>query len=219
VPATNTPLPTPTKTVRPTDTPEPTATPDVAATQQYEEFSTLLQSYEELGYVNTTDGDTFEIDPFREEWAQIGWYRWWSFDEDISDFVFNARFSWSTASPTPDESGCGFVFGIQENGDHYSVFLDKSRILFLMKRGSYNYLVGKTRGPGRTDFGNPAEADFVLAVKGQSAYVSVDGEVTEYTLSMDQTSAGDYGLTLLSGTNSDYGTRCEMTDMMMWTAK
>ena len=170
-------------------------------------------------YVSTTEGDIYSIDPFKEEWAQIGWYQWWPFNDNISDFVFKAHFNWSTASDTPDESGCGFVFGIQENGDHYSVFLDKSRILFMMKRGTYAYMVGKTRGPGRTNFGNPAEADFVLSVKGQSAFVSVDGEVTEYTLSADQTSAGDYGLTLLSGTNSGYGTRCEMNDILMWTAK
>ena len=213
------PVSTPTNTSRPTWTPKPTATPNVAATQQYDEFSTLLKTYEENGYVSTTEGDIYSIDPFKEEWAQIGWYQWWPFNDNISDFVFKAHFNWSTASDTPDESGCGFVFGIQENGDHYSVFLDKSRILFMMKRGTYAYMVGKTRGPGRTNFGNPAEADFVLSVKGQSAFVSVDGEVTEYTLSADQTSAGDYGLTLLSGTNSGYGTRCEMNDILMWTAK
>jgi hypothetical protein len=85
-----------------------------------------------------------------------------------------------------------------------------------MKRGSGVYQVGKTRGSGRVDFGNPAEADFAVAVKDQSAYVSVNGEVTEYTLSVDQTTRGTFGVTLLSGTNSDYGTRCEMTDVMLW---
>jgi hypothetical protein len=216
-PATDTPLPTPTKTPRPTETPIPTATPDIAATQKVDDFYTVLQAFEEKGYLESTDGDIFELDSFKQEWAQIGWYRWWEYEETVSDFLIKAHFNWSTASATPEVSGCGFVFGIQENGDHYSVFLDKSRILFLMKRGSSNYLVGKTRGSGRADFGNPAEADFALAVKGQSAYVSVDGEFTEYTLSVDQTTTGRYGHTVLSGTNSDYGTRCEMTDVMMWT--
>lgn len=69
------------------------------------------------------------------------------------------------------------------------------------------------------NFSNPAEADFALAVKGKSAYVSVDGEVTEYTLSADQGTDGDFALTLLSGTNSGYGTRCEMTDMFLFVPK
>lgn len=217
--ATNTALPTPTRTPRPTSTPEPTATPDVAATQKVDEFQTLLQTFKEEGYLETTEGRITELPPFEEEWAQLGWYRWWPYDDVSSDFVFKAHFKWSTAMATNDESGCGFIFGIQENNDHYSVFLDKSRILFLMKRGSNVYLVGKTRGSGRASFGNPAEADFAVAVRGQSAFVSVDGDVTEYTLSADQTSQGGYGATLLSGTNRDYGTRCEMTDTMFWAQK
>ena len=218
-PATDTPLPTPTKTPKPTSTPEPTATPDVAATQRVDEFQTLLQTFEENGHIETTEGEIIELPPFKEEWAQLGWYMWWPYDEVASDFVFKAHFNWTTALETSDESGCGFIFGIQENGDHYVVFLDKARILFLMKRGSKVYLVGKTRGSGRAKFGNPAEADFAVAVKGQSAFVSVNGEVTEYTLSVDQTTRGEYGVTLLSGTNRDYGTRCEMTDVMFWSQK
>jgi hypothetical protein len=219
--ATDTPLPsaTPTNTAKPTSTPRPTATPDIIATQKVDDFQNLLDSFVELGHIETTEGKITELSPFEEEWAQLGWYRWWPYDDVNSDFVFKAHFNWSTAMATNDESGCGFIFGIQENGDHYSVFLDKSRILFLMKRASKVYLVGKTRGSGRANFGNPAEADFAMAVKGQSAFVSVDGEVTEYTLSVDQSSRGEFGATLLSGTNRDYGTRCEMTDVMFWTQK
>ena len=130
--------------------------------------------------------------------------------------MFKAHFKWSTASSTPDLSGCGVVFGIQENEDYYAVFLDRSRILFLMKRGEGIYEVGKTRGSGRVNFGNPAEADFAIAVRDKSAFVSVNNEVTEYTLSKDQTTEGYFAATLLSGTNRDYGTRCEMTDMILW---
>ena len=88
-----------------------------------------------------------------------------------------------------------------------------------MGRGSHVYNVGKTRGSGRLDFGNPAEADLTIAVKGQNAYVSIDGDVTEYTLSQDQTTKGAFALSVLSGTNKDYGTNCKMSDMFLWTAK
>lgn len=220
-PPTDTPVPSPVPTniPKPTSTPRPTATPDVAATQRVDEFQSLLQSFQEAGYIETNEGKITELPPFKEEWAQLGWYQWWPYETVSSDFVFKAHFNWSTAIATSDESGCGFIFGIQENKDHYAVFLDKARILFLMARGSKVYLVGKTRGSGRANFGNPAEADFAVAVKGQSAYVSVNGDVTEYTLSADQSSRGQYGATLLSGTNKDYGTRCEMTDVMFWTPK
>jgi len=214
----HTPAP-PTATKRTTSTPRPTATPNVAATQQFESFYSMLQGFEEKGYVTTTEGETETFKPFKEEWAQRNWYQWWPESTVESDFVFSGHFKWSTAGTTSEDSGCGIIFGIQENDDHYAVFLDKSRILFLMARGAYAYNVGKTRGSGRVTYTPPAEADFVVAVKGQSAYVSVDGDVTEYTLSQDQTTRGDFGLSLLSGTNKDYGTRCEITDMILWTAE
>jgi hypothetical protein len=210
---------TPTKTPRPTSTPRPTATPNVAATQKADEFNSLLTEFKEKDYVTTTDGKFSELDPFKEEWAQLGWYNYYPPYIETEDFVFSGHFNWSTANEQTDLSGCGIVFGAQENGDHYVIFLDKSRILFLMTRGSNAYNVGKTSGSGKANFSIPAEADFILAVKGQTAYVSVDGEVTEYTLSVDQTSAGTFAFSILSGTNKDYGTSCEMTDMIFWEPK
>ncbi len=182
-------------------------------------FNSLLQDFVEKGYVKSTDGETVSIDPFKEEWAQLNYYQWWTIDKQAADLVFASHFKWSSSNSTPDLSGCGVVFGLQENDDHYVVFLDKGRIAFFMSRGSNVYEVGKTRGPGRVNFGNPAEANFALAVKGKSAYVSIDGEVTEYTLSADQSTSGDFALTLLSGTNSGYGTRCEMTDTYLFIPK
>jgi hypothetical protein len=78
--------------------------------------------------------------------------------------------------------------------------------------------VGKTRGSGHVKFDNPAEADFTLIVKGAYAYILVDGELFgEYTLSQSRILKGDIGLTVLSGTNKDYGTRCEMSNIHVWT--
>jgi len=88
-----------------------------------------------------------------------------------------------------------------------------------MGRGSHVYNVGKTRGSGCLNFCDPAESDIIVSVKEQSSYVSVDGDVTEYTLSQDQTTKGAFALSVLSGMNKDYGTRCGMTHMILWTAK
>lgn len=219
VPPTNTPEPTATNTPKPTKTPKPTATPDVAATQVIEDFNATLQDQMDNGYVTTMDGKITQVDDFEQAWAQLGWYQWWPQDDVMNDFVFKSHISWSAASNTPEVSGCGIIFGLQDNDDHYAVFIDKGRILFLMGRGSNIYNVGKTSGSGRLNYGNPAEADLIVTIKGQMAYVSVDGDVTTYTLSADQTSRGTFALSVLSGTNKDYGTRCEMTDSILWVAK
>jgi hypothetical protein len=210
---------TATKTLKPTSTPRPSPTPDIAATERADELNALIEDYLGKGYISGSDGSALELDPFREEWAQIGWFQAWLYESTGPEFVFKGHFKWSTASSTPDPSGCGLMFGIQENDDYYVAFIDYVSILFFMKRGANLYTVGKTTGPGFTGLSNPAEADVVLAVSDQKAYVSVEGEVTQYTLSVDQTTAGEFGLSLLSGTNKDYGTRCEVTDMVLWKPK
>jgi len=229
---TNTPKPTatntlvPTNTPKPSPTPRPTRTPNLAATQHIEELNAEARSYFDMGYLTTADGEFIDYDDFKEDWAQLGWYSWWTLNDQAKDFYMSAHFKWSSAYRSADTSGCGFAFAIQENNDHYAVFLDRSKVLFLDADQSYSYsrTVGTTRGTGRVKFenpaDNPAEADITLIVKGAYAYVLVDGElIGEYTLSQSKILQGNLGLTLLSGTNKDYGTRCEMTNVHLWIPK
>ena len=216
--STNTAVPTNTST--PTRTPRPTATPNIAETQKYEDYNAEIASYFDQGYLDTTDGSLEQIDDFLYDWAQLGWYRWLPLNNETSDFVLSAHFKWMSAYKNADESGCGFAFAIQPDHSHYAVFLDRSKIIFLdadASYGSYALPVGKTRGTGRVKFGNPGEADFTLIVRGNSAYVLVDQElIGEYSLAKSRDVFGDLGLTVLSGTNKDYGTRCEMTDLHLF---
>ncbi len=81
----------------------------------------------------------------------------------------------------------------------------------------YYYDMGKSRGTGTLSFDNPAAADFTLIVYDYKAYVYVDGEfIGEYTLSKDRELSGNFGYGIISGTNHDYGTRCEITNSRMW---
>jgi hypothetical protein len=224
--STSTPEPTATNTLVPTNTPRlsptprPTKTPNLAATQHAEELNAEVQAYYEKGYLTTTDGRFSEFDDFNEAWAQLGWYSWWEFYDIASDFYMKAHFKWSSAYRSADLSGCGFAFAIQDNDEHYAVFLDRSKVYFV-ETGYYYEPIGPTRGTGRVSFDNPAdhpvEADFTLIVKDAYAYVLVDEElVGEYTLSQSKILRGNVGLALLSGTNKDYGTRCEMTNLHLW---
>ena len=215
---------TPTNTPRPTVTPRPTRTPNLAATERIAQFNAEAKSFFDLGYLNTADGKVIEYDNFKEDWAQLGWYNWWILDDQAGDFYMSAHFKWSSAYRSADISGCGFVFAIQENGDHYAVFLDRSKILFLdsdESYGGYSRYVGLTRGTGTVKFDNPAdnpaEADFTVIVKDAYTYVLVDGKVVgEYTLAQSKILKGNLGISILSGTNKDYGTRCEMTNLHLW---
>ncbi|HEU0295923.1 MAG TPA: hypothetical protein VFR47_24500 [Anaerolineales bacterium] len=225
---THTLTPRPSFTLRPTDTPNLTATQKIAdlrtATQAFfDARDAETQKYYELGYLATTNGTNRQYADFVEEWAQLGWYSWRSFENHAENFYVSAHFKWSSAYRNADLSGCGIVFAIQENNDKYSVFLDRSGILFYIYEESYGYYrpVGITRGTGKVEFGNPfdepVEADFTLIVKDAYAYVLVNGELTaEYTLSKNKFYKGGFGPAILSGTNKDFGTRCEITNFHGW---
>lgn len=209
----------PTNTPPPSVTPQPTQTPNLAATARAEELNAEVQTYFDNGYLTTTDGTIKELEDFSYEWAQLGWYNWLPLQEEASDFFLSAHFKWDSAFQNSDVSGCGFIFSLQDNDDHYAVFLDRAKVFFLITDRSLGYSrpVTPTRGTGRVDFDYPAEADFTLIVRDYYAYVLVDDEVVgEYTLAQSRPLHGHLGLTVLSGTNRDYGTRCEMTNLRLW---
>lgn len=59
-----------------------------------------------------------------------------------------------------------------------------------------------------------------LVVYQTHAYVYVDGAfIGEYTLSQDKPLKGSFGYGIISGTNKDYGTRCEITNAGVWSLK
>lgn len=214
---------TPTNTPRPSPTPRPTKTPNLAATQRMEGFNAETQSYLDAHYITSLDGKVKEFEDFSYDWAQLNWYNWLSLGEKAADFYISAHFKWSNAYRQANPSGCGFLFAIQDNGDHYAVFLDRSRIIFLDAdhRAEYSRAVGLSSGTGRVKFDNPAdnpvEADFTVIVKGTQTYVLVDGKlIGTYLLSTFRDLDGEIGLSVLSGTNKDFGTRCEMTNIHVW---
>jgi hypothetical protein len=218
--ATETLIPTATKTLRPSPTLRPTQTPNLAATERAEELRAEILGYFEKGYLTTMDGMFRELDEFSYEWAQLGFYLPFLVEDAVDDFVLGAHFKWDSAFKNSNISGCGFMFGIQPNDDHYAVFLDRQKVFFLITDHTVGFSrpVQPTRGTGIVKFDYPAEANFTLIVKGAYAYVLVNGEVVgEYTLAQSRLSKGGLALTVLSGTNRDYGTRCEMTNLHLWT--
>jgi len=215
---TNTPVSTSTRTPKPTQTPYPTKTPNLAATQQFDDWTTEIQQYYDKGYIDTTDGKLKKLDNFSNSWAQIGWYRWWSINETAGDFIYSAHFRWSSASKTPNPSGCGVMYAIQDDGSDYAVFLTPLEIRYLRSKFQHGYRVGKTRGTGKVNIGTQTEADFTLIVYHYYSYVIVNGEVVgEYSLPKSDIIEGGLGASILSGTNKGFGTNCSITNARLWT--
>jgi hypothetical protein len=181
-----------------------------------------VETYYEKGYLTTAAGEFKLLNDFIYESADLGRYRMRRLQDAASDFFLSAHFKWDSASDTSNVSGCGFIFGLQPNNDHYAVFLDRSRVYFLITDHTLGYSkpVSPTRGTGRVKFEYPAEADFTLISKGAYAYVLVNGDLAgEYTLAQSRSLDGELGVAVLSGTNKDYGTRCEATKLRLWVPR
>ena len=217
---TSTIIATSTNTPRPSPTPRPTFTPDIAATQHVNDLFAEVQNYYDKGYLTTTEGRIVEFGDFSYDWAQLGSYKLVRLQRTASDFVLSAHFKWNAALKNSGTAGCGFVFGLQPNDDHYAVFLDRSKIYFRIRNLELGYStsVEPTRVRGKVKFDYPAEADFALIVQNGHAYVLVNGQVvSEYSLLEGRPLQGDLGLAVLSGTNKDFGTHCEISHLHLWT--
>jgi len=227
-PVTNTSLPAPTETARPTFTPLPSATPDFAATKEVSDAQAKIQSYVDAGYLSSTDGKLFALDDYSREMAKINYldYDLTGYNDLVQDFAVWADFKMQSARPVgyPEYSGCGFSFRIDPNNyDGYTAHITNSSVLLTYcshvthKCGR----IGKTRGTGTLNLPNPAEASMELIVHDTQANVLVNGQfIGEYTLFTDKLTAPGYLLySIISGTNADYGTRCEATNGHLWVAK
>jgi hypothetical protein len=207
---------TPTATSIPTSTATPTPTPNAAATEFANRSSLMLseiQPYFDEGYIPSVEGRYIELQDFKQDWAQLGWYKWWDQGVTVSTYVYNAHFSWSSAYRNADISGCGIRFN-----SGYTVFLDRSGILILDITG---YPLGKTSGKGRVKFTMPAQADFTLIVNDEEgkAHVIVDNQYIGLYTVKKNSALRDLSYSILSGTNKDFGTHCEITNARLWKIK
>ena len=214
--------PLPTTAVNPEPTNPPADTPDVAATQQTSEVQTRIQKYVTAGYLTSDQGNFSALTDSSSELAKINYLsgKDAGYEEKAGNFAVWSHIKLSSAAPTnyPEYSGCGFIFHLNDNGDSYRAMVTKDRVLIVMCRNKMCSEVGKTKGSGRLSYENSFEADVDLIVNDTSAHVLVDGQsIGDYSLSGDYlTDPGLFGYSIISGTNKDYGTRCEFSNGGIW---
>lgn len=184
------------------------------------QISIVAEKLSEAGILTSSTGKRKRLQNFSQEWAQINWYTYYRTRNSPSDFIIRADASWESASDKANwwNSGCGFVFREEDVDNHYLAYLDLNGFATLdrVRNGSMANL-------GRSNISYPIEkpadsANLMLVVEGSSIHFFVDGflMLTRQDLSFSE---GNLALTLLSGTNKDYGTRCEMTNIELWELK
>lgn len=197
----------------------PTPAVDSLATQQAQAFMGIVQQLFDEGIISAKEGDYFRLEDFNESWAQLGYYQWWKTGYTAENFVLAADIAWESASDRANwpEAGCGIVFSEDSESDHHLAYLalDGFGRLAQISKGQWKTLASHRYGNLSVPSGN---AKIMLVVYDQRINFYVNGQrvVNAYDGSLN---AGNVGLTLLSGTNKDFGTRCQMTNIDLFIFK
>ena len=188
----------------------------VEATAQAQSMLDLVQALYHDGVLTTTAGTYYSLEDFDKSWAQINWYMWWYTGLSPTDFVIRADASWDSASTSANwwASGCGFVFREDGVPNHYLAYLGLDGYVYFArtvrdKRASLGYSYY-----GRLDTPS-GQAQIMLVVEGTKITFFVNGERV-HTRQDQGLSSGNLALTLLSGINTGFGTRCRMTNIELW---
>jgi hypothetical protein len=231
---------TPTPTLASTSTPDPTAVAQIATlkaeiattqamlTATSDAINVTRQAQDDLlkqmradGSITLKDVTSYPLADLDESWAQRNYLRWWPTGYKLSDFVIMTHIQWDSAQDfnASWEGGCGFVIRAKDQTNYL--------LLYLLIGGAYERLMVMT--PKGVERFNPnwvlsglavsrktqGEADFAIAAEKDKITTYTNG-VKTYTWKVRQTDAGDIGYTIVSGTNTGFGTSCKMTHTRVW---
>lgn len=187
------------------------------ATAEAQPMLELITQLSQDGSISTSDGRLSRLDDFSESWAQINWFQWFQTGKSPANFVVKADVAWESASDKADwyTSGCGFVFRADREGDNfYMIYLALDGRVRLLRNRNGNLGEAGAKYYGNLDVPK-GNAVFMLVVEGNKISAYVNGEPA-FERTDNTHTEGRLAYTLISGTNKDFGTRCDMTDVWLW---
>jgi hypothetical protein len=188
-----------------------------AATSAAQPMMDLITQLSDEGILSTPNGRLTQLEDFHRSWAQIDWFTWYPSGHHPSNFVVKAKIAWETASDKANwyNSGCGFVFREDSSGDNfYAVYLALDGWVRMLRLVSGNLGHSGSSFYGKVDIPK-GNADFMLIVDGNKIRAFVNDEMVFEKID-NAFSEGRLSFMLHSGTNKDFGTRCDMTDIWLW---
>lgn len=188
-----------------------------AATAEAQPIVDLVAQLQSDGLMSDSNGRLTKLDDFKESWAQINWFQWFHTGETPENFMVTADVSWESASDKANwfTSGCGFVFRADRAGDnYYMIYLALDGRVRMLRKVNGNLGESGSKFYGKLDIPK-GSAVFMLVVEGNKIRAFVNGDLAFEKID-NAHSEGSLAYTLISGTNKDFGTRCEMTNVWLW---
>ena len=196
-----------------------TAQVEAQSTQQAASMLERLKQLQRDGLISSTEG-TYNARPdFDQSWAQLGWYQWWRTGFKLEDFVIRAHAYWESASNIADwySSGCGFVYVETGAENHYASFLGLDGRVHNYRYKGNKFTEMQGGYVGNVDHMKGDAQIMLVVANNRSTFFVNDRKISSFE---DQNlGPGDLGLTLNSGTNKGFGTRCRMINIELWILK
>jgi hypothetical protein len=207
-----------TDTAEVTSQPQPTATPEFAltATNQAETMKQDLQKLVDKNLIENTNGKYYRVQNLTGEWAKLGYYHWWPLDRKPVNFAISSDVNWEIASPGANYSkaGCGFVFHEQGPDNLHFSYLSMDGVVrnIRMEKKVFTDLKGNNAGK----FKLPADSAKIMLVVENQWITFLVNDVVVVHFKDDRLTGGGLSMAVASGTNRDFGTRCQFQNVELW---
>ena len=190
------------------------------ATAQAQPMVDLLEQLKVDGYLENTEGEYIRMPDHTQEQAKINYLDIFPTFLFPSNFVIRVNIAYESASTSANwfNSSCGFLFRFDGNkGNFYQAVLSLDGNVEVKRWKNSLPTALQTAYYGRMDTPN-GNFEMVLVVEGPQFTVLINQ--TKVARIRD-TTLTDGGLfyTLTSGTNKDFGTRCNYTNIDIWQLK
>jgi len=174
------------------------------------------------GYLAGADGTYAHLADFDKSLAMINYIDYFPTSYSPTNFVLRVDMTWDTVSGADKwSSGCGFVFHLGADNSYYAAYLTlDGNVVVLNYTTKMRYLNRIGQGYyGKVDYPK-GKASMVLIVrndKGITIFIN-DKRVLRTGVELDL-KEGYLAYSLVSGSNKDYGTRCQWNNVDLWELK
>ena len=184
-----------------------------AANDNAEVFFSLLDEFEQEELIEG-DGETISYGDYSDELPMFNYYRWGPFTE-AENFVLSADIAWDSAveRPTFNGSGCGVIFNSKDKGNHLLLTPRADGYVYITGYKDYTSFSYEKYQFGSTSPRGQIHLDLILA--GNKAVVYVDGRRI-FTNSDLPIYGEKVGFATMSGSNTNFGTKCDYGNIFMY---
>ena len=193
-----------------------TAESKLQATEQVQHFTDSLQKIAELGEMTLGTGELHQLKDFEKEIAKINYFNYWSTGYSGENFALETDIDYDVASDKANwfNTGCGFVFAEQGQDVFHFLKLSLDGMATLRSFNGNNRNVIMQR-----NYGKPAlpsgQMHVFMVVQDKHVFLVINDEPIIDT-NCPLIKAGDISLSLSSGINTGFGTRCKFSNTGLW---